>query len=501
MNQDLVKRIRECPSLPSLPAVAMRVLELAAQAQVDIAEIAAVISKDPALSGKILRTVNSSFYGRSQSVTTLTHALVILGLSAVKTLVLGFSLVSNLRGAPTRGFNHQAYWRRSVHAATAARIIAARAKLDQQQEECFVIGLLMDIGMLVLDQVAGERYGDVYGGVSTHNDLPGLEESALGMTHADAAAALAEEWKLPPALAVPMARHHAPDDAGEEGLKALARVAMLAGRCADVFVERPGDPLSGAALADVRKLAGEWYGISPADCDAMIAEVGEKAKEMASLFEVNLGPGVEAEQVMRKARDALASIFVQSREAAPEGGAKAGAAEAAPADVDALTGLAVKARFEAFLAEQFAAAVREKKPLAVVLWDVDKLTLINQAKGRSAGDRVLRALGQLVNAAARGRYLGARYGNEELAMVMPGAARATAGATADLVRRAVAARPVACEKGSIAVTASAGVAVYEPGGPFASPAHLVRAAEAALAAAKQGGRNCVKVFAIARRAA
>src|SRR5690349_6477844 len=98
MNQDLVKRIRECPSLPSLPAVAMRVLELAAQAQVDIAEIAAVISKDPALSGKILRTVNSSFYGRSQSVTTLTHALVILGLSAVKTLVLGFSLVSNLRG-------------------------------------------------------------------------------------------------------------------------------------------------------------------------------------------------------------------------------------------------------------------------------------------------------------------------------------------------------------------------------------------------------------------
>src|SRR2546423_6723798 len=126
MNEQLVKRIRACPNLPSLPSIAMQVLDLAQRPDIDIAEIARVISKDPALSGKILRTVNSSFYGRSQSVTTLTHALVILGLSAVKTLVLGFSLVSNLRTAATKGFNHQAYWRRTVHAATAARTLAAR---------------------------------------------------------------------------------------------------------------------------------------------------------------------------------------------------------------------------------------------------------------------------------------------------------------------------------------------------------------------------------------
>src|SRR6478672_700253 len=111
MNQQIADRIRQCPSLPSMPAIALQVLELAQKEDVDIAEIARVISKDPALAGKILRTVNSSFYGRSQHVSTVSHALVILGLQSVKTLVLGFSLVSNLAKNKAKGFKHIHYWR------------------------------------------------------------------------------------------------------------------------------------------------------------------------------------------------------------------------------------------------------------------------------------------------------------------------------------------------------------------------------------------------------
>src|SRR5271154_6987763 len=124
MKADLVNRIKQCPNLPSLPAIAIQVLDLAAKADADIAEIARVISKDPAMSGKILRTVNSSFYGRSQHVSTISHALVILGLQSVKTLVLGFSLVTNLSKTKAKGFKHLVYWRRSIYAATAARTIA-----------------------------------------------------------------------------------------------------------------------------------------------------------------------------------------------------------------------------------------------------------------------------------------------------------------------------------------------------------------------------------------
>src|SRR5439155_17695624 len=105
MNEQLLNRIRQCPTLPSLPAIAMDVLDLAQREEVDIAEIARIISKDPALSSKILRTVNSSFYGRAQSVSQVSQALGILGLQSVKTLVLGFSLVSNLQqGGKGKGF-------------------------------------------------------------------------------------------------------------------------------------------------------------------------------------------------------------------------------------------------------------------------------------------------------------------------------------------------------------------------------------------------------------
>src|SRR5262245_22204371 len=113
MNDQLVQRVKQCPSLPSLPSIAVQVLDLAQRPEADIAEIARIISKDPAMSGKILRTVNSSFYGRSQHVSTISHALVILGLQSVKTLVLGFSLVSNLSKTKSRGFKHLVYWKRS----------------------------------------------------------------------------------------------------------------------------------------------------------------------------------------------------------------------------------------------------------------------------------------------------------------------------------------------------------------------------------------------------
>src|SRR5688572_33034725 len=106
-QQQLVKQIRQCPNLPSLPTIAMQVLDLAQKSDVDIAEIARIISKDPALSTKILRTVNSSFYGRSQAVSTISHALVILGLQSVKTLVLGFSLVTNLKQSKATGFRSE----------------------------------------------------------------------------------------------------------------------------------------------------------------------------------------------------------------------------------------------------------------------------------------------------------------------------------------------------------------------------------------------------------
>src|SRR5665213_1411252 len=270
MNEQLISRIRQCSNLPSLPAIAIQVLELAQKTDVDIVEIARTISKDPALSTKILRTVNSSFYARSQHVSTISHALVILGLQSVKTLVLGFSLVTNLIGGKEKGFKHVDYWRRSIYSATAARTIGTRAHLVQQ-EEAFLAALLKDIGMLVLDQALGGEYGEIHKQAASHSDLSALEMKAVSADHAEVGGYLAGSWKLPPVLTTPITFHHNPQGATDAALRKLVDVVFLASRCADIFV----DPVPGPAIAAVRQLCHSQLNMNEADCDVMLHEIGE----------------------------------------------------------------------------------------------------------------------------------------------------------------------------------------------------------------------------------
>ena len=504
MDEQLIQRIRNCPNLPSMPAIAMQVLDLASKPDVDIAEIARIITKDPALSGKILRTVNSSFYSRSQTVGTISHALVILGLQAVKTLVLGFSLVTNLaknksNGGAAGGFKHVTYWRHSIYSATAARSLAARVKVVQQ-EEAFLAGLLMDIGMLVLDQVLGEAYGKVHATVASHAALAEAERAALGTDHAAAGAVLAAQWKFPPLLAAPIASHHEPEAVEDPTLRKLTELVRVGGCCADVFV----DEQPAAAIAVVRQMCQAQYGMAEADCDALLDEIGKRTKEVASLFEIQIGAGSDFETIQRKANEVLIELTLQTQQHAHALTKQATSlveqnqALKKQATTDSLTGLANRARFDQFLADQFALAARTGKPLALLLMDVDKFKTVNDRFGHPVGDKVLKHLGAVLATAARPGDLAARYGGEELCMVLPDTNRATATATAERIRRAIALRPLpVIAAPGLPVTASVGVACLEPpNSPFRAPAHLLKAADLAVYNAKRSGRNCVRVFSL-----
>jgi diguanylate cyclase (GGDEF)-like protein len=490
MNEQLVKRVKQCPSLPSLPAIAVQVLDLAQKPEVDIAEIARIISKDPALSGKILRTVNSSFYGRSQAVSTISHSLVILGLQSVKTLVLGFSLVTTLTKNKPKGFKHLIYWKRSIYAATAARTLAAKINLVQQ-EEAFLGALLMDIGMLVLDQVLGDEYGEICGNVPHHSDLADVERDALQMTHAEAGGILAEQWKLPPLLAVPLANHHSAEQVQDAALRKLAELIHLSGHCADVFVDSAPAP----AIAEVRRLCFDRYNLSEPDVDLLLGEIGKRTREVASLFEINIGTAAEYDSILKKANEALVEITLKSQRQATTL-ARENIKLQQAATTDGLTGLANRARFDQFITEAFTAAQKSRQPLALLLLDLDKFKQINDQFGHPAGDAVLRHLGRLFRSAARPQDLAARYGGEEIALVLREAPRQAAATLAETIRRALAARPVAHGNIIIPVTASVGVSCYDPAIPFANVAQFIKAADLALYNAKHSGRNCVRLFSL-----
>ena len=159
MNEQLLHRIRQCPNLPSLPAIAVQVLDLAQKPDVDIAEIARIISRDPALSTKILRTVNSSFYARSQHVgDDQPRAGDPRACSRSRRWCSGSRWSPTSPRARARGSSTSSTGSGASTRATAARTIAAKLGVVQQ-EEAFLAALLQDIGMLVLDQVLGEEYG------------------------------------------------------------------------------------------------------------------------------------------------------------------------------------------------------------------------------------------------------------------------------------------------------------------------------------------------------
>ena len=498
MNDELVAKIEQCQTLPSLPATAVQVLEMARDPDADVAGMAKLVSQDPALTGKLLRTVNSSFYARAHAVGTVTQAVVMLGMQSVRTLVLGFSLVNNLQGEKSHGFKHVHYWRRSIYAATAARLLAGKVKLVQV-EEAFLASLLKDIGMLVFDQVLGETYGALHGETVNHVDLVAKERAELGMDHAQASGLLAKCWKLPPVLAVPMGSHHdlPAAAAADPAVMKLAELVSLAGRCADVFT----DAQPAGAISEVRERCSALYGMDEAAADALMEEVGTKVKETASMFEIKADTSGKFDVILRRANEALVELTLQTQQQAGKL-VEVNRDLERRATLDALTGLANRGRFDAFLADALKDARDNGTAVALLLLDVDKFKLVNDRHGHQVGDDVLRYLGKLLKGSVRDTDLAARYGGEELTVVLTDTPRRAAAERADRLRRAIAAKRIPAGGINLPVTVSIGVAIYEPPtGPLSSPALLIRAADLSAYAAKQAGRNCVKVFTLPAAAA
>ncbi len=177
MSSSTLDQVLSCPRLPTLPGVALSLMELTRNPDVELGDIADLVQNDQALTGKILKTVNSSYYGLSQPCATIRRALAYLGLSTVTSLVLGFSLVE-LTGSCDEEFDLPDYWRRCLASAAAARRIAMTTGACDP-EEAFVAALMQDIGMLAMHAALKGDYDAVLcetGG--NHFLLPHCERTA-----------------------------------------------------------------------------------------------------------------------------------------------------------------------------------------------------------------------------------------------------------------------------------------------------------------------------------
>jgi HD-like signal output (HDOD) protein len=172
-------------------------------------QIAQVIAKDQALASKTIKLVNSAFYGMSKKVTSISQAIIILGLNTVNNLMMAISVVKMFTNTGEKPiFNQEEFWEHSFATALIARLIAKKIYYDDP-EVCFISGLIHDIGRLVYDQFLHNDFLKAYTLSKEKNvALIQLEEAILGGDHTFAGGYLSTKWKLPPEIYSSIRFHH-----------------------------------------------------------------------------------------------------------------------------------------------------------------------------------------------------------------------------------------------------------------------------------------------------
>ena len=218
---DIVKSVRE---LPALPVIVIELMSTMDEEDAGGNELAEKLSRDQALTAKTLRLANSSFYGMQSKVTSIQQAIAILGFNGVRTLVTTAAVIGNFKGDKSSVFDFLAFWRHSVATAVCAKLLAKPLRLNQ--DYAFMIGLLHDIGRLVLVTSSPEHYAEVLAHRARHDCcLLDAEMAVLGVPHTIVGSTLAAHWKFPPLMQKAIEDHHGKAHGSVPSLAGLVHIA------------------------------------------------------------------------------------------------------------------------------------------------------------------------------------------------------------------------------------------------------------------------------------
>ena len=506
----LEEKVLAAESLPSLPVVAMKVLELTQDPKVSANQIAAVVQNDPALSAKLLKMANSSMFGMSKKVGTLQKAVVLLGLRTLKVLVLSFSLVETFNGKPKGVLDLAKYWRRSLTMAVGAKLLAQVAS-ESRRDEAFVGGLLADLGMMAAYRCAPEEYEPVLRAYAAQSQpIQEVELAHSGLTHATVTARLLAHWRLPELLCKAVAAHHGEGfDSLSGRTRMLAAVLWSSAMIADLFC---GD-LDSGQLNEVKERCVELTGVSANDLEGVLEALDSTVTEMAGLMSLNIGETTSYEALRAQAMSQLAAItvdaelgraqaarqveYTRQQLAQVSGQAEVLSKEArglsVRANTDALTKIANRHAFKAYLDRAIKRSDASRSGLGVIMIDLDYFKRLNDAYGHQAGDEALRLVGRCLGRVSKRPTFAARYGGEEFVVVISDAQPGNVQQLAEGIRSIIERLRVKHRRQEIRLTASFGVAHVSFAQEQVNPAELIARADQALYQAKRKGRNRVEV--------
>ncbi len=265
------KAVGEISHIATLPEITLRIIDLVEDPSATAQDLHKLISNDPALCSRILKVVNSAFYGLPGQIGSINRAIVLLGLNAVKNIAIATSLAKLFRGGELcPKFGARDLWVHSTAVATTAKLIADHAH-PSIGDEAFLAGLLHDIGLMVQMQVDRHRLVEVFER-SAAEPFIDAEDAVFGANHQDFGRALCQRWKFPRSFANVAGFHHRPQEL-EPGSRLLTSIVYIADRIAfgkklGFTADLQSDEIDRAILSEVRLDAPALQAVMQAFPDA-----------------------------------------------------------------------------------------------------------------------------------------------------------------------------------------------------------------------------------------
>lgn len=290
LKEEVRKVVRTLEALPSAPAVASNILNALTQARPDMERVVKLLETDQGLAMKLLRVVNSSYYGFRKKVATLQRAVTLLGMEQLRCMLLSVtvseSLIKELRRRARK--DQQALWEHSLACAVCCELFAEKV-LPKRSSEAFVLGLLHDVGKLLFMECAAETYQEVEKKARERGlTMAAAEQDLLGVDHPTVARWLAEKWELPPVLTFPLWwHHHSPDvlmlmDIPDPEIRDLSLLVNLADHVAH---ELMADAVAMELFRSPDPALLEHFGLSLSDCDHVKSRIAKRYSARTALLD------------------------------------------------------------------------------------------------------------------------------------------------------------------------------------------------------------------------
>jgi len=270
--------------MPSISPIFNKLTEMARNLETDSREMVKVIMLDPVLTAKVIRVVNSAFYGLKSPVNSLVDAILFLGVNTVKNLAMSTAVLEKiLVSGKNPPLDPDAFWKHCLGAAVASKMLARAKNVPvPEQELYFLAGLLHDLGKVLFIQAVPDLYRNIIQQSQAEGTpLHQMEQKGLGVSHAQAGGALARKWKMNDLMIEVIERHHEPDSIASDN--AMLKLVIVANNLCKQSGLAGGDALLDAHAAVIL----ESLALDSSESDTIMGRLPQELEKAAQFLGIS----------------------------------------------------------------------------------------------------------------------------------------------------------------------------------------------------------------------